>query len=52
MPTDPTPCTNANEHTKSPDGYIEWHEWAERKGKTHRSTKCPGCGLYEIWRKR
>lgn len=36
-------------HTPSPDGYLAWHEWAEKKSKTHRQIKCEGCGLYKIW---
>lgn len=42
-------CPNAKQHTPAPKGYIEWHEWARRKGKTHRQQKCPGCDRYEIW---
>lgn len=36
-------------HTKCPEGYLEWHAWAERKAKTHRAVMCPGCGLWKIW---
>lgn len=32
-----------------PEGYLAWHEWAEKKAKTHKSTRCPGCGLYKVW---
>lgn len=42
-------CPNGTEHTPQPRGYLEWHEWAEEKSKTHLQEKCPGCGLYEIW---
>lgn len=31
-----------------PEGYLAWHEWADKKSKTHRSLKCRGCGLYTI----
>lgn len=38
------------EHTPSPDGYIAWHEWAERKAETHEQERCPVCGLWAIWK--
>jgi len=46
----PEPCPNADEHTPSPDGYLAWHAWADEMAKTHRSTRCPGCQLYKIWK--
>jgi hypothetical protein len=36
-------------HTPCPEGYVNWHEWAEAMSKTHRQIPCPGCGLYYIW---
>lgn len=42
-------CPNAAKHTKDPEGYLQWHEWAEKKSKTHRQIRCEGCGLYAIW---
>jgi len=42
-------CPNRAKHTKCPEGYLQWHAWAEEKGKTHRVKRCPGCGLYAIW---
>lgn len=42
-------CDNAKRHTKCPEGYVQWHLWAEKKSKTHRTEQCPGCGLYTIW---
>jgi hypothetical protein len=42
-------CRLAKRHTKAPTTYIAWHDWAEKKSKTHRQIKCPGCGLYKIW---
>ena len=39
-------------HTICPDGYVEWHEWAEKKSKHHVQVKCPNCGLWAIWRRR
>jgi hypothetical protein len=42
-------CPNAAEHTPAAAGYLEWHEWAEQKAKTHRQIRCKGCGLFAIW---
>lgn len=42
-------CPNFEDHTPCPDGYLGWHEWAEKMGKTHKQRKCSGCGLYAIW---
>lgn len=42
-------CPNHEDHTLSPDGYIQWHAWAEKMAKTHRQEKCAGCGLFVIW---
>jgi hypothetical protein len=39
-------------HTPAPRGYLQWHEWAEKMGKTHRQRQCAGCGLFAIWEKR
>jgi len=35
-------------HPKEPSGYIGWHAWAEKHGKTHRQHQCPDCGLW-LW---
>lgn len=42
-------CPAAKRHTKHPEGYLAHAEWAERKARTHRQTKCPTCGLWAIW---
>jgi hypothetical protein len=42
-------CPRGDDHTPAPEGYIQWHHWAEAMSKTHRQRKCPGCGLYAIW---
>lgn len=44
-----SPCEGGKKHTPAPQGYVEWHEWAEEKGKTHKQEKCPGCGKWSIW---
>ncbi len=44
-----TECPEREKHTPCPEGYIAWHIWAARMGKTHRQIKCPMCGLYSIW---
>src|ERR1700756_4418734 len=36
-------------HTPCPEGYLQWHTWAEKKSKTHKAIKCPNCGRYAIW---
>lgn len=36
-------------HTESPEGYLQWHAWAERMAKTHTQRQCRGCGLWAIW---
>lgn len=45
-------CPKKHLHTKSPDGYLEWHAWAEKKSRRHVQVQCPGCGLWAIWRRR
>jgi hypothetical protein len=42
-------CPHFEDHIPCPEGYIQWHAWAEEMGKTHKQRKCPGCGLYQIW---
>jgi hypothetical protein len=41
-----------SDHTPCPKDYLAWHDWAERKSKTHRTIQCPGCGLWAIWVKK
>lgn len=43
------PCPQQAGHTPTPMGYLPWHEWAERKSKTHQAVRCSGCDLYAIW---
>ena len=45
-------CPNRRNHTKCPDDYLAWHEWAEKKAKTHLQVRCPGCRLFAIWKKK
>ena len=33
-----------------PRGYLDWHEWAERKSRTHTQHRCPRSGLWTIWK--
>ncbi len=42
-------CPDRIHHTEAPRGYLQWHSWARRMGRTHRQVKCTGCGLYAIW---
>lgn len=50
--TAPEDCPEIERHTSCPRGYVEWHEWAERMGKTHQVTRCPACNLWAIWVKK
>jgi hypothetical protein len=45
-----TRCLGREKHTPCPPGFMQWHEWAEKKSKTHVQVKCDGCGLYVIWK--
>ena len=38
------------QHTPCPSGYIQWHNWAEKKMRTHKQERCPGCGRWSIWK--
>lgn len=42
-------CPHFEDHTPQPEGYIQWYAWAEMMVKTHRQSKCAGCGRYAIW---
>jgi hypothetical protein len=42
-------CPNTECTVSEPSDYIHWHEWARKKSKTHKQTKCPTCGLYTVW---
>lgn len=52
MTTRDEPCPQRHRHTRCPEGYLDWHAWAERKARTHAQQQCPGCGRWAIWRKR
>lgn len=39
-------------HTPQPEGYLAWHEWAEKKSRRHYQVRCPHCGLYKVWRRK
>lgn len=49
MPEFPAGC---EPHTASPDGYLQWHAWAEEMGRTHTQRQCKGCGLWSVWEPR
>ena len=42
-------CPERQRHTKCPEGYVAWHEWATRRSRTHYQIECSGCGLLAIW---
>lgn len=43
-------CPDKGKHTKSPGGYLAWHEWAAKKARTHVQERCPACGFWAIWK--
>ena len=46
-------CKNIIAHTPQPDGYLQWHAWAETMyNSNHRQVRCPECGLWAIWIKK
>lgn len=49
LSVDPAKCPNLLDHTPAPTGYLEWHEWARLKSKTHKQIRCRGCGRFQIW---
>ena len=44
--------TTECEHTPCPDGYLDWHAWAEKMAREHEQKPCPVCGLWKIWVKK
>ena len=49
MTTAGPPCPNEDAHTPLPGGYVARQLWAEQKARTHKQTRCPGCGLFAVW---
>lgn len=45
----PDKCKRRDLHTSCPPGYLDWHDWASQKAKTHKQERCPECGLLTIW---
>jgi len=45
-------CPEKHKHTQCPKGYIQWHEWAEKKSKRHFQVLCNGCGRLTIWKRK
>lgn len=42
-------CPNHANHTPGPDGYLDWHTWADKMAQTHEQGQCPECKLWVIW---
>jgi hypothetical protein len=42
-------CPSFFDHTPCPEGYIEWHDWAKKMGRTHKQIRCTRCNLFAIW---
>ena len=49
VPLEPEKC---EPHTPCPDGYLQWHAWAERMARPHIQRQCKGCGLWAIWERK
>lgn len=45
-------CPDKAKHTPCPSGYIEWHAWAKKMGKTHVQHRCPTCNCLSIWKRK
>lgn len=45
-------CPDRHKHTKHPEGYLQFHAWAEKKMRTHEQVQCPTCGWWAIWKRR
>jgi len=45
-------CRDFEDHTPSPEGYIQWHVWAATMAKTHKQRRCKSCGKFAIWEPR
>ena len=41
-------CPQVHLHSPQPEGYLQWHDWADKMRKTHVQKQCPGCGLWAI----
>ncbi len=50
--TERSPKYTCVDHNDGPSGYLGWHEWADKKSKTHRQVRCDECGRYHIWIKK
>ena len=48
-PTCPAPRLH---HPGEPDGYVAWHDWADRMRVDHVQLRCPACGLWSVIVKR
>lgn len=47
----PEACAVAPTHSdKGAFGYLNWHDWAKKKSKTHTQHRCPTCGFWVIWK--
>lgn len=41
--------TTCADHTPAPEGYLQWHSWAQRMSTTHRQITCDECNRWMIW---
>lgn len=43
-------CHSVKEHNDQPGlGYGAFFDWCREKDKTHKQTRCSGCGRWVIW---
>jgi hypothetical protein len=42
-------CPDVRKHAKEPLGYLQRHDWMEKRTKTHVQSRCPTCGYWVIW---
>lgn len=45
-------CRDASRHTDKGVGCMDFHEWAEKKAKTHEQRRCLVCGFWVMWVKK
>ena len=46
---EPEDCPLKDQHTPPPTSYLVFHDWAEKKAKTHRQMRCAGCHRWSVW---
>lgn len=47
--TNKNDCPSKLKHTPCPEGYLQWHLWANEMNEEYYPVRCEGCGLYSVW---